>query len=229
MQSHIILLNYNFTSTTASISSNLQIVNQYEVNNVEGNGGGIVNYSNVRAFLNDDVNEDIINDFFSYLTGSTTREEFVEIYNSDQKLANVFNNYYNSSVLNNTFPSTAVINSSLTGTSGVTIINNSTFNYDGIAPQKYLEGIPLSINDSTKNYSTSQSLTTYTTEESYYIPVFIKRNNSQLDREKIIFDEIQRVLTSDETDDELPDGGLGIGYDGTDYSNYTDYTDYTYY
>lgn len=195
MQRHTILLNYSFSSVTANINSDLQIVNEYEVNTVQGIGGGIVNSSNVRVFLNDDVNELIINDFFSYLTGSTTNIEFREIYNSDEKLSSVFNNYYTSVILNNQIPQTSTVNVSLLGTSGVTIIDDTIFNYNGIAPSKYLEGIPLSINNSTKQFKSYSALTTYTIEESYYIPVFVKRNYSQMDREKILFDQIQRVIS----------------------------------
>lgn len=189
MQRHTLLLNLSFTSNTQSVNSDLQNINQYEVNNVQGFGGGIVNASNVRVFLNDEVNENIINDFFSYLTGSTNAIEFAEIYHSDQKLSDVFNNYYNSSVLANQAPTTATINESLSGTYSTTIIQNSLFNYDGFSPEKYLEGIPLSINDSERQLSIYSALTTYTSEESYYIPVFIHRNFSQMDREKIVFDE----------------------------------------
>lgn len=197
MQRHRILLNLSFTSSTQSINSNLQNINQYEVNNVQGLGGGIVNPSNVRFFLNNDVNDLIINDFFSYLTGSTTNVEFTEIYNSDQKLSDTFNNYYVSSVLNNQLPPMAVIDLSLSGTSGVTIIENTINNYNGNAPSKYLEGIPLSIDNSTKQLRSYSALTTYTLEESYYVPVFIKRNLSQIGREKVLFDQIERVISAD--------------------------------
>lgn len=198
MQRHTLLLNLNFTSSTQVVSSDLQNINQYEVNNVQSLGGGIVNSSNVRVFLNDEVNEDIITDFFSYLTGSTTVIEFAEIYNSDQKLSDVFNNYYNSSVLANQSPTTAVINESLSGTYSTTIIQNTLFNYNGFSPEKYLEGIPLSVNDSERQLSVYSALTTYTLEESYYIPIFIKRNFSQMDREKITFDE-KEVIESGST------------------------------
>ncbi len=182
IQRHTILINPNFSAKTETVNSSLTTVGGYQVNNVQGLGGGIVNSSNVRGFLNDDVNEIIINDFFSYLTGSTTTVEFAEIYHSDQKLADVFNNYYVSSILNNQAPSTSVLDYSLTGTSGTTIIENSIHNYDGVAPYRGLDYIPLSIDGSSRKLNIYSALTTYTDEPSYYIPVFITRNSKQMAR-----------------------------------------------
>jgi len=192
IQKHKILLTLDSDATT--ISSPLQSVNGYEVNNTEGLGLGIVNPSNVRVFLNDDVNRIIIRDFYSYLTATTTTVEFSEIFYSDEKLSNVFNNYYNSTILLNQFPPTSVIDESLSGTSGVTIIQNEIFNYNGVAPGKGLQNIPFSINDSTRDLKVYSALTTFTLEPSYYIPVFVRRNYSQTDRENAYFDEILNVL-----------------------------------
>ncbi len=204
MQKHTLLINLSFSSNTAStivISSNLQNANGYYSNSSQGLGGGIVTPSNVRGFLNDEVNSIIINDFYSYLTGSTNTVEFSEIYNSDAKLSSTFNNYYTSTILNHQYPSTSILNQSLTGTSGVTIIENSIFNYNGVSPQTSLENIPLSINNSTRQLNVFSALTTYTLEESYYIPVFIKRSTRQLDREKIIFDKVIDAISSVDTDE----------------------------
>ena len=186
MQRHTILINLNYSANTLDTAiasaSTLQIINGYQANNVQGIGGGIVNPSNVRGFLNDDVNDVIINDFFSYLTGSTTTEEFGEIYRSDQKLSDVFNSYYTSSVLNNQFPSPSVLSGSLTGTTGINVFDNSMHNMDGVAPTKGLDKIPLSINNSTRIVKVFSALTTFTLEDSYYIPVFVKNNSKQMAR-----------------------------------------------
>lgn len=183
MQKHTIVIK-NFVANTASAfvasSSTLSSFGSYQVNDFQGLGGGIVNSSNVRGFLNDFSNQIIINDFFSYLTGSTTTQEFAEIYNSDQNLANVFNDYYESTILAYQYPHQSILDSSLSGTSGTTIIENQYFNYDGIAPPKYLEGLPLSINEGSRILTVYSTLTTYTQEDSYYIPVFINRNNKQI-------------------------------------------------
>jgi hypothetical protein len=206
------------TGETIPVNSELQNVNGYEVNNVQGLGGGIVNASNVRGFLSSDVNDIIINDFFTYLTGSTTTIEFAEIYNSDQKLSNVFNNYYSSSVLSNELPPTSVIDESLSGTSGTTIIENYIFEMNGVAPSKGLDGIPLSINNSTRKLNVFSALTSFTHEPSYYIPIFIKRNHSQSDRERVYFDNIMN-----EINEFVADSGGG-STDGSDYGS--DYGDY---
>jgi len=92
MQTFQILLNKSYTSTTISQVSQ-QLTNEYYMYQTN-NGGGIVNFSNVRGFLNDSKNQQIINDFFAYLTGSTTKEQTINIVSSDEKLSNVFNDYY---------------------------------------------------------------------------------------------------------------------------------------
>ncbi len=212
IQRHQLLINLNFSAQTASVNSSLTTVGGYQVNNVQGLGGGIVNPSNVRAFLNSDVNEFIINDFFSYLTGSTTTIEFAEIYHSDQKLSDVFNNYYVSSVLNNQFPPTAVIDNSLTGTSGTTIVDNSVYEYNGVAPSKGLDGIPLSIDGGDRGLKIYSSLITYTTEQSYYIPVFIKRINKQASRINFKDEEQIAILFDDVSSDFSEDLPTGNGY-----------------
>lgn len=211
IQRHQLLINPNFSAQTASVNSSLTTVGGYQVNNVQGLGGGIVNPSNVRGFLNNDANEFIINDFFSYLTGSTTTDEFTEIYHSDQKLSDVFNNYYVSSVLNNQFPPTSVIDNSLTGTSGTTIIENSVYEYNGVAPSKGLTGIPLSIDGGDRSLKIYSSLITYTAEESYYIPVFIKRTSKQASRLNFKDEEQITILFDDVIF--VEDLTAGNGYD----------------
>ena len=99
MQRHTILINKRFSADTQPTVTTLTgggqsfLVNQdsYYLNNTDGLNLGIVNPTNVRAYLNDPANESIINDFFTYLTGSTNQNQFREIFYSDQKLSNVFN------------------------------------------------------------------------------------------------------------------------------------------
>lgn len=186
IQRHRLLINLNYSANTASTvvvsASTLTNVGGYQINNVQGLGGGLTNPSNVRRFLNDGANDFIINDFFSYLTGSTTTIEFAEIYNSDQKLSNVFNDYYISSIVNNQVPSTSVVDNSLAGTEDITVVENGIFGYNGVSPTKGLTGITQSIDNSVRNLKTYSALTTFTDENSYYIPVFIKRNSKQMAR-----------------------------------------------
>jgi hypothetical protein len=205
------------TNSVSQINSNLQTVNRYEVNKTQGLGGGIVNYSNVRGFLNDVSNSIIINDFFSYLTGNTSSVEFYEIYSSDQKLSNVFDNYYQSSVVNNEFPSSSAIDESLANTMGIIFIDNITYNFDGFSPTKGLDSIPLSINDSKRINKSFSALTTFTYEPSYYVPVFIKRSYNQTDREKVYFDNIMQQIN-----DYIPEGKENNDGD-SDYGGYEGY------
>jgi len=190
IQRHTLLINLRFSANTGNTvvvdSSALTTIGGYQVNNIQGLGGGITNPSNVRGFLNDDRNDLIINDFFSYLTGSTDTVQFAEIYNSDQKLSDVFNDYYISSIVNNQVPSTSVIDNSLVGTSGTTVYDESIHNYDGVAPLKGLTGITMSIDNSTRALLEYSALTTFTSEESYYIPVFITRNHKEMARLKFV-------------------------------------------
>jgi hypothetical protein len=216
MQKHKLLI--SISGTTAPINSTLKEVNGYQVNLIQSLGGGIVNYSNVRKFLNDDVNLIIINDFYTYLTGATTQVEFREIYNSDQKLSDVFNNYYDSSIVNNQFPPSTAIDNSLIGTTGVNIVDNSAFKYNGVAPSKGLLHIPLSINNTERELKVFSALTTFTYESSYYVPVFIRRSYSQTDRERVYFENIMKELN-----DFIPDLGDDIGNDNSGGSNSYDY------
>ena len=183
IQRHTLLINLAFSASPETVNASaLTTVGEYQVNNVQGLGGGLTNSSNIRGFLADvnNVNDFVINDFFSYLTGSTTTIEFAEIYNSDQNLSTVFNDYYESSIVNNQAPSTSVIDNSLAKTTGITIVESWKHNVDGFAPPKGLEHIPLSINNSTRMLRAYSALTTYTNEESYYVPVFITRNAKQM-------------------------------------------------
>ena len=219
MQRHTLLMNFNFSATSdLSIASTLTTVGGYQVNNIQGLGGGITNSTNIKGFLNDKngLNDFVINDFFSYLTGNTTTIEFAEIYNSDQKLSDVFNDYYTSSILNNQVPSGAVINNNLVGTTGITISDNHIHVMDGIAPPKGLNKIPLSINNSTRKVNFMPALTTFTTEESYYIPVFIKRNAKQMAR--LTFkpcEDVITILSAYTSNRIISGGGLRVVSGGT--------------
>lgn len=192
MQKHTILM--TLTGDTISIDSNLDIVNGYEVNYIQSLGGGIVNYSNVKGFISDPNNSIIANDFRVYLQGNTSADEFNHIYASDDKLAAVFNSYYISSVINNQQSSTLAIDEALSSTTGVTIVNKSIHSLSGVSPPKGLDSIPLSINNPSRVTETYSTLDTFTNESSYYIPVFIKRNFSQTDRERVYFDNIMKEI-----------------------------------
>lgn len=184
MQRHIILINKRYSAdtqpTVVTLTGNGQtfLTNQdnYYLNSVGGLNLGAVNPTNVRAYLNDPANETIINDFFSYLTGNTNQDQFREIFYSDQKLSNVFNNYYAQSIFSGQPSSTYYISQELTGTTTIST-TYSNFVWDGYAPIKNpFTGVTQEINNSTRFYIDSTTTYSYTEDESYYIPVFIKRN-----------------------------------------------------
>lgn len=192
MQKHIILKNDKFTATTIQNTITLSgggesfIVNSndYYLNNVSGLNLGVVNPTNVRAYLNDPANEKVINDFFSYLTGNTNQDQFREIFYSDQKLSDVFNQYYSQSILSGQQSSVYYINEQLTGTTYINYFY-SNFNWNGFAPPKNpFTGVTQEIYGSTRFVNYMNGLTTFSLDESYYIPVFIKKNYTDTSRQK---------------------------------------------
>ena len=158
MKNFEILLNHRYTATTQAITSGLDLQNDYYVY-INRNGGGIVNPYNVRGYLNDSRNQQIITDFFAYLTGSTTQDQALNILTSDKKLSDTFNNYYQNYIISATSTiNTAVIDQKLTG------ITQEIYGASGFTQNDIL-------------------LTEdFTTDESYYLPVYLERGINQLSR-----------------------------------------------
>lgn len=184
--------------TVITLTGNGQsfLVNQdsYFLNNTGGLNLGIVNPTNVRAYLNDSANEAIINDFFSYLTGNTNQDQFREIFYSDQKLSNVFNSYYAQSIFSGQPSSTYFIDQELTGTTTIQTVY-SNFNWNGYAPTKNpFTGVTQEIYDSSRFYIDSTYTYSYTEDESYYIPVFIKKKYQYTSRNT--FDVCERTINT---------------------------------
>lgn len=183
MKNFEILLNIKYTATTQVVLSDLDLQNNYYVY-MNKNGGGIVNPYNVRGYLNDSKNIQITNDFFAYLTGSTSVDQALNILAADKKLSDTFNDYYQRVIISATqISSTAIIDKNLTGTTQI-IANTYIHPWSGYAPNKQLTGITQSINGSVDAVQSSLYLQDFTTEESYYIPIYIERNYSQLSRYK---------------------------------------------
>lgn len=203
MQRHTILINKNFSADTQPTVMTMTgggqsfIVNQnsYYLNNVGGLNLGIVNPTNIRAYLNDSANESIINDFFSYLTGNTNQDQFREIFYSDQKLSNVFNSYYSQSVFSGQPSSTYYISQELTGTTTI-LTTYTNFNWDGYAPDKNpFTGVTQEIHGASRFYYDFTESYSYTEAESYYIPVFIKTNYQGTARDTFdVFDRTINIL-----------------------------------
>lgn len=183
MKKFEILLNNFYTASTLSISSNLDLINDYYVY-ITKNGGGIVNQYNVRGYLNDQKNQQITNDFFAYLTGNTSQDQALNILGSNKKLSDVFNDYYQTIILSGSNSSyTSIINQNLTGGSQIV---GYTFNHpwSGYAPYKQLTGITQDINGSTNLTQGTIIWDDYTTEQSYFVPVYLERGTNQLARYK---------------------------------------------
>lgn len=181
MNSYQILLNKNFTGATPTINSTLEFDGDYLVY-LNRNGGGLVNAFNVRGYLNDSRNQQIINDFFNYLTGNTTQAEALNIIQSDQKLSDVFNSYYQNFILSSSsFSNTATIDANLTGTS-LTAYTEFFHPWIGQSENRQLTGITESIINSVFSGRMESVVSDYTDESSYYIPVNLKRSFEQIPR-----------------------------------------------
>jgi len=203
MQRHTILMNPRFTANTISNIATMPgsgqnfMVNEdnYYLNNIAGLNLGVVNPTNVRAYLNNPSNQTIINDFFAYLTGNTTHSEFLEIFYSDQKLSNVFNSYYSQSVFSGQPSSTYYLQAELTGATHITT-KYSNFNWDGYSLTKNpFTGLTEEIVGASRFVVESDAIYTYTEDESYYVPVFIKLNYIGTDRQTFdLCDEVINTL-----------------------------------
>ncbi len=183
MKNFEILLNNKFTASTQAITSGLDLINDYYVYIIK-NGGGIVNQYNVRGYLNDIRNQQITTDFFAFLTGNTSQDQTLSILNSDKKLSDVFNDYYQRIILSASQTSnTAVIQQNLTG-SNQTIGYSFNHPWSGFSPSKQLTGITQSINGSINKTQSTTLWNEFTTEQSYFIPVNLERGTNQLSKYK---------------------------------------------
>lgn len=185
MKAFQILLNNKFTGSTQIGTSALTLDNGY-YSYLNENGGGIVNEFNVRGYLNDSRNQKIITDFFSYLTGNTNTQEALNILSSDKKLANVFNGYYqNFIVSSSSISNTAIIDSNLTGTTAQTL-TEYFYPWIGSSENRQLTGVTESIINTTLSSRTQNSITEFTVEESYYLPINLMNTNGQIPRMNVV-------------------------------------------
>ncbi len=160
------LLLKTLTGSSVSGSSKLELVDNYYLYR-QTNGGGVVDEFNVKVYLDDPDNSIISGNFFRYVA------QFKEIFYDDKKLSNIFNKYYNTSVIVNSGTPTSVINLELTGTTAITEYYYYK-NWDGrVAPHTLLTGTPMSIFGESGLTISQPKLLSTTLEESYYIPVYI--------------------------------------------------------
>lgn len=175
MRKQTILLNRFYSATTSSeVNSNIILENGfYSYQN--SNGNGITNEFNIKSFLSDTANEFVVSDFLQFLKKNTTNEEFIDIYYDDKKLSDIFNFFWSNSVLSGNLTPTSIINDNLTGT---TIINSriNEFKWDGSEVFKQLFGTTGQISGINRISQYVPKNVSYTSEDSYYIPVFIPKN-----------------------------------------------------
>ncbi len=182
MQYHRLLLDRSLSGTPSVTTTELRNFNGYYV---YGNsiGGSTVTPFNVRTFLNDPRNNVIAMDFLAYLTGNTTQPEYVQIVGSNEELANVFNQFYETTVLAGLQTPPNVVGNSLVQT--ITLQNTETdHSWNGEAPTAALENIPLSINQSDRSQGVMNTTIKYDLAPGYYIPVFITRTYLQDGKDK---------------------------------------------
>jgi len=180
MQTHKIFINPRFSGTSVAISSDLQVNNGYLSHTQDALGDGVVNEFNVRAFLNDEKNNIIINEFYIYLNANTTDSQYREVFYSDKKLADIFKEFYETTVTLGVQTSTSVINQNLTGTTSLSVLDHN-FNYltaDGIPAQ--FSGSPQSLMGSNRLNKLVDNIVTTTEEDSYYVDVYLRRSSPQI-------------------------------------------------
>ena len=178
MQSFKILLDVSSGATNAVtvVDSSLELEGNYFAYDQRGLNKGVVTEFNVNQFLDNPENIDIVNDFRDYLTGNTTSKELQEIVNSNKKLADTFVNYYTTSITNGVVSPTSYIDNNLTGTTSISI-TNLNYNLEYASTTGTTLGTPETIIAPNARIGTEKDvLTTYTTEESIYLPVMISRN-----------------------------------------------------
>jgi hypothetical protein len=182
MQYHRLLLDRSLSGTPSVTTTALRDFNGYYV---YGNsiGGSTVTPFNVRTFLNDPRNNVIAMDFLAYLTGNTTQSEYVQIVGSNEELANVFNQFYEITVLAGTQTPSNVVENSLVQTVTVQTMEADHL-WNGEAPTAALENIPLSVDQSDRSQEAMNTTIKYDLAPGYYISVFITRTYLQDGKDK---------------------------------------------
>jgi len=183
MQSFQVLLNRGYSATTQEQQAkDISSFGDYYVYS-ETVGGGLVDQFTVRSFMNEGKNQFIVQDFIAYLTGSTTESEIVQILGSDQMLSDIFNEYYQTSTLSGQQTTNAIINTNLVDTITISIVDHD-FNWNGVAIDNVLDNIPKGIDQATRINEFYNKNIKITSEESYYVPINIKRNYDETARMK---------------------------------------------
>ena len=220
MQRHKLLTNRFFTGSSQNQEvSDLVYDNDY-YHNIQNVRGFVVNENNVRAFLNDSQkNEDIITDFFNYLKSNTTdvgeEDKFREVYYDDKKLAEVFNNYFDTSVLSGASSSSYFIYDELTDNPTANtyfqtiVVCDNNYNYlNQIVAPKAMEYIPLDLTGNSRVNFTREEYEQFYSGEAYYVPVYLEKT----------FNHLKRLKFQPCKDNEILETTVSSGYYQTQYS-----------
>ncbi len=142
----------------APVQSDLNILNTYLVYSTNDEVE-LVNDLNVRNFLDDPNNADIANGLLVYLQNNTTDLEFEEIVYDNKKLAEILNDFYNSTVRQDQSPDTTLIQNATTNTKEILF-----------TPNVFLP-------DNTRSIEQRVTLVEFSSDDSFYIDVFLQKNN----------------------------------------------------
>lgn len=218
-QNFSILKNKIFTGTT-SVDSDLQYVNNYYLNNT-GESVEIVDSSNVRSFITNENNQKVISLYYSFLSSSTVMNsslvyntftptaEFKAIFYDDEKLADSFNSFYNSSILrgisSNSLDNPDIFKNSVqnqlrSGENFINIKQNVFHNYyfwnssNLNTPKKYpFTSATLDIYGGVRDVSEEERLVNIPTGgEYYFINVFLTKRFSQTS--KMAFEVCNNII-----------------------------------
>ena len=214
-QLHEILLNRTFSAETVTVgtTSILEYTNDYYLNPT-GEIDKVVDFSNVRGFLLNENNQKIVKAYFSFMTSSTIMNStltypvssslfnataaFKEIYYDDEKLADSFNNYYNSSITRGQSPNTDIVKNVITNQLIAgdnkenvlqTIYNNNyywqsvnsiTSAYSPLKPP--FTAATLDIYNGDRNLNGEERIVEKSLGQNYYINVFLEKSYTQMSR-----------------------------------------------
>lgn len=196
-------------SLTASTPSSATIMRRFNDYWVYGNaiGGGIVNTFNVRSFLVDPSNSIISNDFRAYLTANTTTDEFVQIIGDNEQLSSMFNEFYETTVINGLSMTNDVISNNASTTQTISFMSVDHL-WNGGTEYSDLSNIPSSITGETHDNRITNVVSRFSDDDSYYVPVFIKRETGENGKTK--YDLCQDRISPFLNPDEFPAQGISV-------------------
>jgi hypothetical protein len=187
MQTHKIKLNEILSSRSGSSNESpegLVFLNGYYIY-IDRIGGGMVNQNNVRVFLNDIRNSDLIQRFVSHLTATTSEERFVEIVGSDDLLARNFNRFHDAVILSGQSTISPITNSDTQNITAQTISGQFIYNEwnNGFEDITMIGSQPSHINPSLI-YQSFSAITFNSIADNYYIPVFINQSFQSINEDR---------------------------------------------